>query len=108
MVVMSLLGEKPDGRSEFSFYSFYDRDQSFQHWLDQNYGERAIEVIEHQTCDLAPVPNQTLVEVGSNISKLLLEGRTVILVDSGGCTRTGQVCKYIGATEIKPGVAAGF
>jgi hypothetical protein len=98
-VVVSLLGTKPDGRSEFSFYSFYSRRQSFQSWLHENYKERLIEVIEHPTVDLQDVPCETLEAVAIDILRLLSARRNVVLVDSGGFTRTGQVCKYLGALE---------
>ena len=99
VVVVSLLGHKPDGTSEFSFYSFFGRRQSFQQWLDREYPEKAIKVVEHPTCDFRPVPNETLAAVASDILKLLSEGRTVVLVDSGGIQRTGQVCRHLGASE---------
>ena len=99
VVVISLLGQKPDGTSEFSFYSFYEKGWSFQEWLDQNYKDKAIQVLEHPTCDFRRVPNETLAAIASDISNLLSEGRTVVLVDSGGLQRTGQVCKHMGAIE---------
>ena len=99
VVVVSLLGHKPDGTSEFSFYSFFGRGGSFQQWLDREYPKKAVKVLEHPTCDLQPVPNETLAAVASDILRLLSEGRTVVLMDSGGVQRTGQVCKYLGAIE---------
>lgn len=54
--IISLLGRKPDGTSEFSFYSFHGGFDcpsehpsrlSFQHWLDRSFGERAIILHEH-------------------------------------------------------------
>lgn len=98
--MVSLLGHKPDGKSEFSYYSFYEKGQSFQQWLDQNYEERAIWVLKHPTCDRRPVSDETLAAVASDISKFLSEGRTVVVVDSGGVERTGQVCKHMGAIEL--------
>jgi hypothetical protein len=99
VVVVSLLGHKPDGTSEFSFYSFFGRGQSFQQWLDREYPEKTIKVVEHPTCDFRPVPKETLAAVASDILNLLSEGRTVVLVDSGGMQRTGQVCRHLGAIE---------
>ncbi len=104
-VIVSLLGRKPDERSEFSFYSFHGawdlpeerRDRpSFQDWLNRRHNERSIQVLEHPTCDYGHIPQKTLDAVSSDISRLLSEGRTVVLVDSGGDTRTcRQVCKYL-------------
>jgi hypothetical protein len=106
--VVSLLGRKPDVMSEFSFYSFVGKFDtfaerghrpSFQEWLDQRHLGRGIQVIEHPTVDFKPVPPETLTAVASEIDSLLLAGRTVVLVDSGGETRTKAVCKYIDFVE---------
>ena len=110
IALVSLLGRKhgPQGTSEFSFYSFcggFDqpserrRRLSFQQWLDRWHRDRAIQVFEHPTYDFQPVPEQTLRAVESDISALLSEGRTVILVDSGGETRAKAICKHMGFTE---------
>jgi len=102
--IVSLLGSKPDGTSEFSFYSFYGGLDSpseyrgrlsFQNWFDQWHKGLSIQVVQHATYDFRPVPPEVLAAVASDISRLLAEGHTVVLVDSGGDTRTGQVCKYM-------------
>lgn len=108
--IVSLLGRKPDGLSEFSFYSFYGGFDlasdhpghlSFQEWLDRWHGDRSIVVREHPTCDLdrKPICRETLDAVVSDINELLSTGRTVVVVDSGGQTRTGIVCKHMRAVE---------
>ncbi|MCH7748092.1 MAG: hypothetical protein IH939_08340 [Acidobacteria bacterium] len=105
---MSLLGCKPNGLSEFSFYSFYGGydvpaehagSLSFQEWLDCWHGELSILLHEHPTRDSDPIPTETLEAVAHDINALLSTGRTVVLVDSGGQERTGKVCKYMGAVE---------
>lgn len=106
-VIVSLLGRKPgeNGKSEFSFYSFYGawdaaeecRERiSFQEWLDRWHSERFIQVVEHPTYDLCPVPPDTLNAAASDITRFLLTGRTVVLMDSGGISRTEQVCRHSG------------
>jgi hypothetical protein len=106
--VVSLLGRKPDGVSEFSFYSFCGGFEdsaeragrpSFQHWLEQRHPERGLQVIEHPTIDFKPVTHQILMAVARDIDGLLSAGRTVVLMDSGGETRTKQVCKHAGLVE---------
>lgn len=107
--IVSLLGRKPDGTSEFWFYSFYGgcdslaeagRRLSFQTWLDKWHADRGIQVVEHPTIDLSDViPPETLAAIAADIDRLLAAGRTVILVDSGGTTRTGQVCRYMRFVE---------
>ncbi len=105
-VIVSLLGEKPDGTSEFSFYPFRggfdpsdERSMSLHDWLAEHYPERAIEVREHPTVDFRRVPPETLKAVAEDIRRLLAAGRTVVLIDSGGQTRTGAVCRHLGVVE---------
>ena len=106
--IVSLLGAKPDGMSEFAFYSFCSGLESqaerrarpsFQEWLDRWHPERGILVIEHPTRDFSRISDDALKDIAEDIFRLTAEGRTVILVDSGGETRTSFVCKYIRATE---------
>lgn len=106
--IVSLLGRKPDGLSEFSFYSFYGGFDvsteypgrlSFQQWLDRRLGECCIVVSEHPTYDFQPIPPSTLDAVAANIDDLMSKGRTVVLVDSGGQSRTRVVCNHMRAIE---------
>lgn len=106
--VVSLLGRKPNGLSEFSFYSFAGAIETsdergtrplFQEWLARRHGQRGIEVVEHPTTDFKPLPRELLEAVSKEIDLLLSSGRTVVLVDSGGETRTRQVCKHAGLVE---------
>jgi hypothetical protein len=96
MAVISLLGRKPPPRSkdEWSYYSFYGKRQSFQTWLDCHYESKAIEIIEHPTIDTHDVPAELLATLSSKIGRLLSEGRTVVVMDSGGVSRSGQVCRH--------------
>lgn len=107
-VLVSLLGRKPDGMSEFAFYSFCGgfespeergRRVSFQEWLDRWHRERGIQVVEHPTRDYRSIPPDRLAAIASDIARLAVEGQTVVLVDSGGETRSGAVCRYLGAKE---------
>jgi hypothetical protein len=108
--IVSLLGRKhgPEGLSEFSFYSFcgdFDLPSerrgrvSWQEWLNRWHKNRCIQVLEYPTYDFRPIPQETLAAVASDISELLSTGRTVVLVDSGGETRTKVVCKHMGFIE---------
>lgn len=108
--IVSLLGRKrtASGVSEFSFYSFCggldtpgeSRGRpTFQQWLDRRHAGRGIHVIEHPTIDFCPVPPETLEALRIDIERLLSEGRTVVLVDSGGETRTKAVCRHLGFVE---------
>jgi hypothetical protein len=95
---LSLLGAKPDGTSEYSFYSFYGR-ESLRDWLDRRHGGRSIQVLEHPTTDYGLIPCAELAAIATDVSRLLLDGFTVVLVDSGGEMRTGTVCRYMEFVE---------
>jgi hypothetical protein len=108
--IVSILGRKhgPSGTSEFSFYPFCggfdteserNRRPSFQQWLDRWHEDRHLEVIEHPTYDFTPITIETLNAIAADIYALLAAGRTVVLVDSGGETRTRVVCKHLDFIE---------
>jgi hypothetical protein len=106
--IVSLLGSKPSGLSEYSFYSFAGGSDTaeerasrptFQEWLRISHPELGIPVRECPTRDFCQMPRETLAAAASGINELLSAGRTVVLMDSGGETRTKTVCKYMGATE---------
>jgi hypothetical protein len=106
--IISLLGRKPDGMSEFSFYTFHSQvdtagetlnGESFQEWLDHHYNDRRITVVEHPTTDYRGVPQSSLSAIAEDVNRLLADGHTVVLVDSGGQQRTGKVCEYLGLIE---------
>ena len=107
-VIVSLLGRKPDGTSEYSFYSFcggcdteaeHGNRPTFQEWLETHHNSLGILIREHPTTDYGAVHLNTLDVVADDIRRLVSQGYTVTIVDSGGQTRTGQVCRHIGAKE---------
>lgn len=100
LAVVSLLGQKPDGRSEWSFYSFHKEGRSFQDWLDQHHAEKRIQVIERPTWDCRPVPVAVLIAVEADIRAYLHKSLTVIVMDSGGWARSAQVCTHIRAMAV--------
>ncbi len=108
IAIVSLLGGKPGGRSEFSFYSFCggsDRSGDnpgrlpFQDWLDRWHGDMSIWLRQHPTVDFERMAPEDLDAVASDINELLSAGRTVVVMDSGGATRTGMVCTHMHAIE---------
>ena len=114
-MIISLLGRKRDRKklSEFSYYSFYGEwdtpserknKPSFQEWLDQRPKDLQILVCEHPTFDYdrRPIPPYRLAAIECDVRRLVSEGRTVVVMDSGGVGRTGEVCEYMKATEDTP------
>jgi len=99
VVIVSLLGWKPDGTSEYSFYGFHEHGHSWQEWLDRIHPGSKICVMEFPTTDFQKVPQDVLDAVAEALRRLVSEKKVVILVDSGGETRTKQVCKFVEAVE---------
>jgi hypothetical protein len=102
--IVSLLGTKPDGTSEFSFYSFGGKEEarsrpSFQQWLDRRHPARVMRVFEHPTVDFKPIPTETLAAAAADIESLLASEWTVIVIDSGGESRTKALCKHLNLVE---------
>ncbi len=114
-VIISLLGRKRNRKqlSEFSYYSFYggwdnpsecDNKPSFQEWLDQRHKDLQILVREYPTFDPdiynpRPIHPRRLAAIEHDVRHLISEGRTVVVMDSGGVGRTGEVCEHMKATE---------
>lgn len=102
IVIVSLLGRKPTGKSEFSFYPFTGGLDpipglpTFEEWLAKHYAWRSIHVIEHPTVDMEEIPVSTAQRVAADILTCLKADYTVVLVDSGGFSRTGQICDSLG------------
>jgi len=101
--IVSLLGRKKDGFSEFAYYSFRSAREcggkpTFQQWLNARYGQRFV-VHEFPTMDAQGIPKGMLQRVTDGIRKLIKGGKTVVVVDSGGAARTVKVAKAIGYTK---------
>lgn len=108
--IISLLGRKPLPReqSEFSFYSFcgeWDTSTerhgkpTHEQWLTRHHPTLKLEILEHPTRDFAPIPTERLAAIAEDVTRLLKVGRTVVLMDSGGVQRSGQVCNHLGFVE---------
>jgi hypothetical protein len=104
---VSLLGHKPDGTSEFAFYSFGSAMApdgragrvSLQNWLDRRYKNKNIKILEKPTEDFSLIGEETLNLIAGDVAAYLSKGWTVVVMDSGGETRTGQVCRHMGFRE---------
>ena len=98
--IISLLGKKKDGYSEFEYYPFRSSKESgpkptFQEWLDERYGRRFV-VHEFPTVDARGIPSVVLKTVTRCILDLIENNSTVLVIDSAGAERTARVCKAIG------------
>lgn len=101
--IVSLLGRKPEPneRGEFSYYSFRSSHEdiasrpTFQEWLDRATAPGKYIVIEHPTTDTRPIPFDLLNAITESILANLREARTVVVVDSGGVSRTGDVIQHL-------------
>lgn len=104
-VIVSLLGRKPDGMSEYSFYPFrggFDppsKEPLFQDWLAKEFPDLNLVVHDHPTVDFTAIEKQKYEAVAAAINAALDAGKTVVLVDSGGEQRTKHVCEYMGLVE---------
>lgn len=97
--LVSLLGSKKDGYSEFGYYPFRSAKESgttptFQEWLAEHYGSRFI-LHEFPTVDATGVPQHILKEARACVLGLLEKGSTVVVVDSAGSQRAARVCEQI-------------
>jgi hypothetical protein len=98
--IVSLLGKKANGYSEFGYYPFRSSREvgdkpTFQQWLDARYNRRFI-VHEFPTVDAQGIPPDVREAVTRCVLDLIAKGRTVVIVDSAGAERTARVCEAIG------------
>ena len=98
--IVSLLGRKQDGFSEFSYYPFRCSQEpgpepTFQEWLDARYEARFI-VHEFPTTDCRGIGREIMGAVCKCVRTLLQQGSTVVIVDSAGAERTARVGEELG------------
>ncbi len=104
--ILSLLGAKPDGRDEHSFYSFRTAD-GFRDWLARNAGFD-VTIENFPTVDYDEVPRELVREVETAVSAALAAGRSVLIMDSAGVQRSGAVCNAIGLVPDRENPPAGI
>ena len=98
--IVSLLGSKKDGYSEFQYYPFRSAKEevdkpTWQEWLNERYEGRFI-IHEFPTVDAQGKQKEVLDSASRCILALLEGGNTVVVVDSAGAERTGRVCEFTG------------
>ena len=104
MDIVSLLGKKKDGFSEFSYYPFRSSKEAgtkptFQQWLDERYDGRFV-VHEFPTVDAQGISPNVKSAATRCVIDLLAKGRTVVIMDSFGAERTTRICEAIGYERI--------
>jgi hypothetical protein len=98
--IVSLLGQKTTGFSEFGYYPFRSSEETgtkptFQEWLDKRYGRRFV-VHEFRTTDGRGIPRDRLQAVTRHALDLIENGSTVLVLDSVGAERVARVCEAMG------------
>jgi hypothetical protein len=98
--IVSLLGKKSDGFSEYAYYPFRScleagSKPSFQDWLHQRHGPRFL-VHEFPTTDARGIEDDLMERIATCVRRLLHEGHTVLIIDSAGAERTARVCEQLG------------
>jgi hypothetical protein len=99
--IVSLLGQKTTGLSEFSYYPFRSAKEEgakpvFEEWLNTRYNMRRFIVSEFPTVDGRGIPRDLLDAVKLQVSQCLEEGSTIVVIDSAGAERAARVCEAIG------------
>jgi hypothetical protein len=101
--IVSLLGKKKNGTSEFRYYPFRSREEpegkpTFQSWLDALKRD-TFTVREFPTIDYQTIPADRVSAITGYVQELLADGRTVVVLDSAGSVRTKQVREALGVTK---------
>ena len=97
LTIISLLGHKPDGMDEHAFYTFKDA-SGFRTWIAKESNE-TIKVFSHPTTDFNSVGTRTISAIKTDLDHALSLGHGVVIVDSGGVQRTGQICQHLSLVE---------
>lgn len=99
--IVSLLGQKTTGLSEFSYYPFRSAKEEgtkhiFEDWLNKRYNRRRFVVYEFPTVDGRGIPRDVLNAAAGQVVRCLEEGNTTVVIDSAGAERTARVCEALG------------
>lgn len=94
--IVSLLGQKTTGFSEFGYYPFQSSKETgtkptFQEWLNDRYPQQFV-VHEFPTTDGQGIPPDVLKEVTRYLLDLIENGKSVLVIDSAGAERVARVC----------------
>jgi hypothetical protein len=68
----------------------------FQEWLNASVTGRKFRIISHPTTDLEEIDPAVLAAVAADARRLVSEGKTVVIMDTGGWIRTGAVVACLG------------
>lgn len=103
--IVSLLGQKTTGFSEFGYYPFRSSHETgtkptWQDWLNQKYRGRFV-LHEFPTVDGRGIPRDALKTIASHVRHLIESGYCVVIVDSAGAERTARVCEAVGCERLQ-------
>jgi hypothetical protein len=95
--IVSLLGKKKGGFSEFDYYPFRSATiegskPTFEEWLNARYGGGRFVVDEFPTVDADGIPSDVVDRVKECVLSLL-EAHIVLVIDSAGAKRTARICE---------------
>jgi hypothetical protein len=68
----------------------------FQEWLNASVTGRKFRITSHPTTDLEEIDPAVLAAVAADARRLVSEGKTVVIMDTGGWIRTGAVVACLG------------
>jgi hypothetical protein len=72
----------------------------FQEWLNASVTGRKFRITSHPTTDLEEIDPAVLAAVAADARRLVSEGKTVVIMDTGGWIRTGAVVACLGAASM--------
>ena len=104
LCLVSLLGRKKSGLSEFSYYPFRSSEEpgpkpTFEEWLNKRHGQRFV-VHEFPTVDRQGISRGVLDSATRRVLSSLEGGHTTVVIDSAGAERTARVCEAIGYEPV--------
>lgn len=106
ITVLSMLGSKDNGKSEFSFYTFWGDDDPTAVGKRLSFGdvlavvEPQITLVERPTTDGLTLPQDNVDDLCALVKEMVATDRPVVLMDSGGEQRTGAIADAVGVEDV--------
>lgn len=100
ITIISLLGTKTSGKSEYLFYSAFHDANSMEQWLNSQVHGLQFQIISYPTVDGTTINQDIINAAAKAIVEHASKQTTVVLMDSGGVVRTGTVAAHLGAVKL--------